>query len=195
MHDAQLINGIRKGDHDTFRFIFDLYYALMCSIAYEYVEDYHLSQNIAEDVMLSIWEKRELLNISTSVKSYLLTSVHNKSIDYLRSYSREAEVVSFESEIGSSSCYIPDQEMFEQIILSELEDKIEDIIREMPEECRKVFLLSRYGDKSYAEIADELNISVNTVKYHIKKALSLLREELKDYILAITALYFYLFNQ
>ena len=66
---------------------------------------------------------------------------------------------------------------------------------EMPEECRKVFLLSRYGDKSYAEIADELNISVNTVKYHIKKALSLLREELKDYILAITALYFYLFNQ
>ena len=195
MHDAQLINGIRKGDHDTFRFIFDNYYALMCSIAYEYVEDYHLSQNIAEDVMLSIWEKRELLNISTSVKSYLLTSVHNKSIDYLRSYSREAEVVSFESEIGSSSCYIPDQEMFEQIILSELEDKIEDIIREMPEECRKVFLLSRYGDKSYAEIADELNISVNTVKYHIKKALSLLREELKDYILAITALYFYLFNQ
>ena len=195
MHDAQLINGIRKGDHDTFRSIFDHYYALMCSIAYEYVEDYHLSQNIAEDVMLSIWEKRELLNISTSVKSYLLTSVHNKSIDYLRSYSREAEVVSFESEIGSSSCYIPDQEMFEQIILSELEDKIEDIIREMPEECRKVFLLSRYGDKSYAEIADELNISVNTVKYHIKKALSLLREELKDYILAITALYFYLFNQ
>lgn len=195
MHDAQLINGIRKGDHDTFRFIFDHYYALMCSIAYEYVEDYHLSQNIAEDVMLSIWEKRELLNISTSVKSYLLTSVHNKSIDYLRSYSREAEVVSFESEIGSSSCYIPDQEMFEQIILSELEDKIEDIIREMPEECRKVFLLSRYGDKSYAEIADELNISINTVKYHIKKALSLLREELKDYILAITALYFYLFNQ
>ena len=48
MHDAQLINGIRKGDHDTFRFIFDHYYALMCSIAYEYVEDYHLSQNIAE---------------------------------------------------------------------------------------------------------------------------------------------------
>lgn len=195
MHDAQLINGIRKGDHDTFRFIFAPLLALMCSIALEYVEDYHISQNIAEDVMLSIWEKRELLNISTSVKSYLLTSVHNKSIDYLRSYSREAEVVSFESEIGSSSCYIPDQEMFEQIILSELEDKIEDIIREMPEECRKVFLLSRYGDKSYAEIADELNISVNTVKYHIKKALSLLREELKDYILAITALYFYLFNQ
>ena len=195
MHDAQLINGIRKGDHDTFRFIFDHYYALMCSIAYEYVEDYHLSQNIAEDVMLSIWEKREQLIISTSVKSYLLTSVHNKCIDYLRSRSREAEVFSLESEIGSSSCYIPDQEMFEQIVSSELEKKIEEIIQSMPEECKKVFLLSRYGNKSYAEIANELNISVNTVKYHIKKALSLFREELKDYLLTITALYFYLFNQ
>lgn len=195
MYNAQLIKKLREGDHHAYKFIFDHYYALMGAIAYEYVEDYHISQNIVEDVMMSIWEKREQLIISTSVKSYLLTSVHNKCIDYLRSRSREAEVFSLESEIGSSSCYIPDQEMFEQIVSSELEKKIEEIIQSMPEECKKVFLLSRYGNKSYAEIANELNISVNTVKYHIKKALSLFREELKDYLLTITALYFYLFNQ
>ena len=195
MYNAQLIKKHREGDHHANKFIFDHYYALMGAIAYEYVEDYYISQNIVEDVMMSIWEKREQLIISTSVKSYLLTSVHNKCIDYLRSRSREAEVFSLESEIGSSSCYIPDQEMFEQIVLSELEKKIEEIIQSMPEECKKVFLLSRYGNKSYAEIANELNISVNTVKYHIKKALSLFREELKDYLLTITALYFYLFNQ
>ena len=195
MYNAQLIKKLREGVHHAYKFIFDHYYALMGAIAYEYVEDYYISQNIVEDVMMSIWEKREQLIISTSVKSYLLTSVHNKCIDYLRSRSREAEVFSLESEIGSSSCYIPDQEMFEQIVLSELEKKIEEIIQSMPEECKKVFLLSRYGNKSYAEIANELNISVNTVKYHIKKALSLFREELKDYLLTITALYFYLFNQ
>ena len=195
MYNAQLIKKLSEGDHHAYKFIFDHYYALMGAIAYEYVEDYYISQNIVEDVMMSIWEKREQLIISTSVKSYLLTSVHNKCIDYLRSRSREAEVFSLESEIGSSSCYIPDQEMFEQIVSSELEKKIEEIIQSMPEECKKVFLLSRYGNKSYAEIANELNISVNTVKYHIKKALSLFREELKDYLLTITALYFYLFNQ
>ena len=186
MYNAQLIKKLREGDHHAYKFIFDHYYALMGAIAYEYVEDYYISQNIVEDVMMSIWEKREQLIISTSVKSYLLTSVHNKCIDYLRSRSREAEVFSLESEIGSSSCYI---------VSSELEKKIEEIIQSMPEECKKVFLLSRYGNKSYAEIANELNISVNTVKYHIKKALSLFREELKDYLLTITALYFYLFNQ
>ena len=195
MYNAQLIKKLREGDHHAYKFIFDHYYALMGAIAYEYVEDYYISQNIVEDVMMSIWEKREQLIISTSVKSYLLASVLNKCIDYLRSRSREAEVFSLESEIGSSSCYIPDQEMFEQIVSSELEKKIEEIIQSMPEECKKVFLLSRYGNKSYAEIANELNISVNTVKYHIKKALSLFREELKDYLLTIIALYLYLFNQ
>ena len=195
MYNAQLIKKLREGDHHAYKFIFDHYYALMGAIAYEYVEDYYISQNIVEDVMMSIWEKREQLIISTSVKSYLLASGHNKCIDYLRSRSREAEVFSLESEIGSSSCYIPDQEMFEQIVSSELEKKIEEIIQSMPEECKKVFLLSRYGNKSYAEIANELNISVNTVKYHIKKALSLFREELKDYLLTIIALYLYLFNQ
>ncbi|MCS2956454.1 hypothetical protein NXX53_03105 [Bacteroides salyersiae] len=79
----------------------------MGAIAYEYVEDYYISQNIVEDVMMSIWEKREQLIISTSVKSYLLASVHNKCIDYLRSRSREAEVFSLESEIGSSSLLHP----------------------------------------------------------------------------------------
>jgi RNA polymerase sigma-70 factor, ECF subfamily len=195
MHNAQLIKKLKEGDHQAYKYIFDHYYALMGAIAFEYVEDYYISQNIVEDVMMSMWEKREQLTISTSVKSYLLTSVRNKCIDYLRGQSREAEVFSLESEVGSSSCYIPDQEMFEQIVLSELEEKIEKIIQSMPEECKKVFLLSRYGDKSYTEIADELNISVNTVKYHIKKALNLFREELKDYLLTITALYFYLFNQ
>ena len=112
MYNAQLIKKLREGDHHAYKFIFDHYYALMGAIAYEYVEDYYISQNIVEDVMMSIWEKREQLIISTSVKSYLLTSVHNKCIDYLRSRSREAEVFSLESEIGSSSCYIPDQEMF-----------------------------------------------------------------------------------
>lgn len=193
MQDAQLIDRLRLGDHQAFKLIFDQYYTLMCAIAYEYVEDYYASQNIAEDVMLSIWEKRAQLNISVSLKSYLLSAVRNRSIDYLRSNSREIEAVSFESETGSSYCFVPDEELFGQIVLLELENRIQRIIDMMPEECKKVFLLSRYEEKSYQEIADELNISINTVKYHIKKALSLLREELKEYVVMVIALYYYLF--
>ena len=79
MHNAQLIKKLKEGDHHAYKFIFDHYYALMGAIAYEYVEDYYISQNIVEDVMMSIWEKREQLIISTSVKSYLTI---NASITY-----------------------------------------------------------------------------------------------------------------
>lgn len=194
MQNTQLADRLKHGDHQAFKLIFNQYYVLMCAVAYEYVEDYYISQNIAEDVMLSVWEKHTQINISVSIKSYLLRAVRNKSIDYLRCHSREVEAFSFESVTGSSSCFIPDQELFEQIVLFELEDKIQKIIEAMPDECRKVFLMSRFEEKSYSEIAEELNISINTVKYHIKRALSLLREDLKEYILTVIVLCSCLFH-
>lgn len=194
MQDAELVEKLKKGSHQAFKFIFNEYYALMCSVSYEYVADTHISQNIAEDVMLSIWEKRGQLNISISLKSYLLSAVRNRSIDYLRTHSREVEAVSIESTSGSNSCFVPDEELFDRIVLFELEEKIATVVESMPDECRKVFILSRYEEKSYSEIAEELHISINTVKYHIKRALCLLRAELKDYILVVIAIYNYLFN-
>lgn len=66
-----------------------------------------------------------------------------------------------------------------------MENKINSIINELSPECRAVFKMSRFDGMKYEEIASELNISVNTVKYHMKNALGKLRLELKDYILSI----------
>jgi len=195
MSEAQLIERLKTGDHQAYKLIFDKYYALMCAVALEYVEDDHISQNIAEDVMLSIWEKREHLKITASVKSYLLGAVRNRSIDYLRRNSREMESVSYDSIPNGAGCFAPEEDIFEKMVLLELEDRIKEVIGTMPVESRKVFILSRYEEKSYSEIADELHISINTVKYHIKQALSILREGLKDYVVIITVVYFYLFHQ
>lgn len=192
--ETHLIEQLREGNHQAFKLIFERYYSLMCAIAYEYVEDTYICQNIAEDVMLSIWEKREQLHISVSIKSYLLTSVRNRSIDYLRGKSRKMDSVSYDDIPGISECFIPDEEIFEKIVLLELEDKISEIVDKMSPESRNVFILSRYEEKSYVEIAEELHISVNTVKYHIKQALALLREGLKDYLIVIVISYFYLFH-
>lgn len=79
--------------------------------------------------------------------------------------------------------------------MEELETMISEKIALLPEECQKVFYLSRYENKSYAEIAEELNISINTVKYHIKNALSTLRRELEPYLLLILSVYFSLFSK
>ena len=65
----------------------------MCAIAYEYIEDEYICQGIAEDVLLSVWEKRKQLDINISLKGYLIRSVRNRSIDYLRSNVQETKVV------------------------------------------------------------------------------------------------------
>lgn len=178
--DHKLLAQLKKGNQNAFRTMFDEYYSLLCAIAYHYVRDTSVSQILAEDALLSIWDKHEDITFITSLKAYLMRTVRNKSIDYLRSSKIEETFINIE-EVGNY-CFIPDEELFEKYVLAELEEKIEEAISTLPDECKNVFIMSRYDDKSYQEIADYLNISINTVKYHMKHALSLLREELKDYL-------------
>ena len=140
----------------------------------------------------TLWEKRhEALPVS-SLKAYLLKAVRNHSIDYLRTQKNE-QFLDLES--VTSRCFVREEDIFERYVMEELEAMISEKIALLPEECQKVFYLSRYENKSYAEIAEELNISINTVKYHIKNALSTLRKELGPYLLLILSVYFSLFSK
>lgn len=187
-----LLDWLRKDKQNAFRELFDQYYSLLCAIAYHYVKDTSISQTLAEDALLSIWEKHEDITFTTSLKSYLMRSVRNKSIDYLRSSRLEQTFINIE-EFGNYS-FISDEEVFEKYLLAELEEKIENAINTLPDESKSVFIMSRFEEKSYQEIADHLNISINTVKYHMKRALSLLRDELKDYLIVTIVLYRMFFN-
>ncbi|MFR2069665.1 MAG: RNA polymerase sigma-70 factor [Bacteroides nordii] len=192
--ETELLIQLRNGEHNAFRRLFDLYYALMCAIAYEYIEDEYICQGIAEDVLLSVWEKRKQLDINISLKGYLIRSVRNRSIDYLRSNVQETKVVRMNTIDEYETCFIADEELFDKIALLELEDKIEEIVSTLPVECRTVFQMSRFEGLSNQEIAERLNISINTVKYHIKKALSVLKEGLGDYLFAIVVAFVFLFR-
>ena len=148
--------------------------------------------NIIAFCVFTLWEKRhEALPVS-SLKAYLLKAVRNHSIDYLRTQKNE-QFLDLES--VTSRCFVREEDIFERYVMEELETMISEKIALLPEECQKVFYLSRYENKSYAEIAEELNISINTVKYHIKNALSTLRRELEPYLLLILSVYFSLFSK
>lgn len=192
LKEHTLIDWLRKDKQKAFRKIFDQYYSLLCAIAYHYVKDTSVSASLAEDALLSIWEKYEDITFTTSLKSYLMRTVRNKSIDYLRISRLEQTFIDIE-EFGNYS-FISDEEVFEKYMLAELEEKIVDAIGTLPEECRNVFIMSRFDERSYQEIADHLNISINTVKYHMKRALSLLRDELKDYLVLMVVFYKIFFN-
>ncbi len=183
---------LKNGNEKAFNIIFNEYYSFLCAVAYQYVQDVQISEAVAEDVFFTLWEKRGEVLPVISLKAYLLKAVRNHSIDYLRTRKDEQFL---DLEAATSRCFVHEEDIFERYVMEELQAMISEKIALLPEECRKVFCLSRYENKSYAEIAEELYISVNTVKYHIKNALSILRKELEPYLLLVVSACLSLFSK
>lgn len=189
--DENIIDYLQKGEEDAFRYIYDKYYGYLCAVAKGYLCDNDMAETVVEDVIYNIWEIREKLNIHTSLHSYLIRSVKNRAINYLQQeyIAKEVSVNSLQDYTDIESFYfIEEEHPLEKILETELESAIATAIDNLSEECRKAFVMSRYHDMKYEEIAAQMGISVNTVKYHIKNALSRLRIDLKDYLMVLLLL-------
>lgn len=154
--------------------------------AKEYVLFDEEAENIVQDIFLMLWEKREALRVDVSLTAYLFTLVKNKCIDFLRHQMVEqmySENVKneYNEELNVKLFAL---ESFDHNFSSEedIETLLRNAIDKLPERCRLIFIKSRIEGKKYKEIAEELNLSVNTVEGQISIALKKLREELKDYL-------------
>ncbi|MBN2482546.1 MAG: RNA polymerase sigma-70 factor [Bacteroidales bacterium] len=182
--DKYLIESIRKGDYAAYEIVFKSYYSMLCKYATGIVNNPDTAEDIVTDVLVRIWEFPEKINIHTSLKGYLIRSVRNACINYLtRRHKRFQELNPETIEKLNSFLPVPNSDIpADQMIGNELEAKLDQIICELPSECGKIFLLSRRESLSHREIATRLNISENTVKVQIYRALSKIREALKYYL-------------
>lgn len=188
-----IIEQLKTGKERAYKFLYDHHYQILCHVASQYVKDDFLAETIVGDVIFYMWEVRETLNITTSLRSYLMTSVRNRCLDYLKSQQCQHEMYMSSPRFQDFPVlnYIKgDDYPLGKLLEKELEGEIMMAIARLPEDCRRVFHLSRFEEKKYNEIADELGISVNTVKYHIKRALVLLHEDLHKYLTVAIALLF-----
>ena len=186
--DNNVMIYLREGNEYAFRFIFDKYYDFLCMVADSYLRDEYISETIVGDIIYNLWEIKDNIDIKYSLRSYLVRSVKNRCINYLQQeyIQREISINQYEDKAAIEELFfIENKHPLESLLEQELENKINSIINELSPECRAVFKMSRCDGMKYEEIASELNISVNTVKYHMKNALGKLRLELKDYILSI----------
>ena len=182
-----IVEQLKAGKERAYKFLYDQHYQILCHVAAQYVKDDFLAETIVGDVIFHIWEIRESLEIKTSIRSYLMSSVRNRCLDYLKSQYNQKEQVMSSSGLQDFPVlhYIKgDDHPLGRLLEQELEGEIIKAIDRLPEECRRVFKLSRFEEKKYDEIAEELGISMNTVKYHIKRALALLHEDLGKYLAA-----------
>lgn len=168
-------------DKEAFKKLFTDFFAPLCVYAHRFVEDLSISEDLVQDVFFNLWKNRKSLEIRTSTRNFLVTNVKNSCIDYLRRKEVEAKYTAAQSQ-HSDSMY--DTE--DLYIISELEENINKALAKLPDKIRIVFEMNRFHDLTYAEIAQQKEISVKTVEAYMTKALKHLREELKDYLPFIT---------
>ncbi len=155
-----------------FERLFKELYPVAVIYARKFVYDLDTSRDIAQQVFIKIYEKRETLVISSSMKSYVLQSVRNSSINYLKqkqTQQRHASFIQERTEISNDS---------DTLIASEFEQQIFDLIHQLPDRCQQVFKMNRFEGKKNKEIAQELDISIRTVETQISKALKFLRQNI-----------------
>ena len=188
-----IVKQLKAGQERAYKYLYDQHYQVLCYVAAQYVKDDFLAETIVGDVIFHLWEVRETVEITTSLRRYLMTSVRRRCMDYLKSQYNQYEVVMSSTEWQDFPVlnYVKEDDYpLGRLLEQELEGEITKAIGRLPEECRCVFQMSRFEEKKYEEIARELQISVNTVKYHIKHALALLREDLGKYLTIVMLMLF-----
>ena len=172
------------GDITAFEMLFRTYYQPLCNYAFTFLQDKEDAEEIVQSTFLLVWEKRETLAIRTSVKPYLYAMVRNACLNVIKHEKIKQRFVGEEIALAQRS----HDSVAQTVASNELEYRIKVAMEELPEQCRLVFKLSRFEELKYAEIAEQLSISVKTVENHMGKALKIMREQLKDFLPLIVVL-------
>lgn len=184
MLSKDILEGLKNGDENAYRYLYDEYYAKLCRVANFYVRDTYVSENLVGDLIFYLWEKREELVFHDSLNAYLYTSIRNRCYNYLNQahVQRESSITQIQEDSLIFSIHSETDLPIGILMEKELQNVVDLAIERLPAQTKKVFELKRFDDLSYEDIAVKLNISVNTVRYHIKSALRTLREELGEFL-------------
>ena len=162
------------------------YFSKMKYFAKEYVISEEDAENIVQDVFVELWENKEMLNMHMNLTAYLFTTIKNKCLNHLRhklvvqetaNKLQEEYTISLRMNLDSLETF--DNNLFSD---QDIEKLISRALDALPEKCRAIFIMSKIEGKKHNEIAQELNISINTVGSQIGIAYKKLRTELKDYL-------------
>jgi RNA polymerase sigma-70 factor (family 1) len=180
---------ISQGDKKAYEHVFKTYYQPLCHYCCSLLKDIDEAEEVVQTVFYNLWSKRESLQISSSIKSYVYRAVHNDSMNRIKHGKvKKMYAQDYKSSMGNSHSGT------DVLEAKELSSRIHAAIDSLPEQCGHVFRLSRFENLKYSEIAEQLDISVKTVENHMGKALRLLREKLKDYLPAMAWLFFMIGN-
>lgn len=182
--DGYIIKDIQEGNIKTFEDIFINYCPFLEKFAEGYVINKEEASDIVQSVFLTFWERKEKLKEDTNLNNYLITLTKNQCLNYLKHLKAKQNYL--QSLTSNANEFLLNYYALERLdenklIFKELSTTIENAIDSLPGQCREIFIMSRFENMKYHEIADKLGISVKTVEKKMSISLEILRVALKDY--------------
>lgn len=174
------ISGKPQQQYDDLAFeqLFKTHYKALHAYANVILKDDDLAEEIVQGMFLRFWEKRDLLNIQSSLKAYLYKCIYNDSLNYLK----HEKIKVKHQEFTYHTMNTHHEPASAKVELTELEVNLRKALNELPEQCRAIFQMSRFEELKYREIADQLGLSIKTVENQMGKALRVLRLKLSDFL-------------
>jgi len=174
--ERDLLDRLRGGEEEAFASIFRAHYAHLVSAAEAILRERAPAEDVAQDVLLNLWQQREKIVLETSLRPYLFRAVRNRALNQIRHrrIAERSDPVAFPSRTAPPA----DRAFMEK----ELDVALHDAVGKLPERCREVFELSRVHGLKYAEIAQVLDISIKTVETQMGRAIRTLRERLAPWL-------------
>ena len=167
------INGV-QGQVNNIEVIFKEYYGSLCYFASRFLKDEEVIEDLVQDVFITLLEKKMLFQSEVHLKNFLYLSIRNSCLNYIRSTRSKDRYI-------ASLAYEEQADNFEEsIILTEIHRELAAAVEKLPEECRKVFQLCYFRGVDNESAAQELGLSVNTVKAQKARGNKILKENLKD---------------
>ncbi|PKO96053.1 MAG: RNA polymerase sigma-70 factor [Bacteroidetes bacterium HGW-Bacteroidetes-7] len=178
INDLFLFKKIKEGNIETFEKVFKENYSPLLYYSAGITGRIEVAEEIIQELFYQIWKDREKINILSSLKGYLYSAVKNRSLQYCERLRNENN---YKESIKSAPLSTSGHSPQENLEASELEGIIKQTMDKMPERRLKIFKMHRFENRRYAEIAQNLSVSVKTVEAEMTKALKALRKDIEYY--------------
>lgn len=181
----KLIPFLRQGEKKAFEEIYTDFFGVMYHLSLEYLHNEKVSEEIVQDSFMKLWEIRETINDQFNIRNFLYTITKNNCLNYLRNQKIALKHIENIKYLEMQFNYEALEKLGNYSEFEELRQLIDRAIEALPDDLRETFLLSRFEELHYKEIAEKLSVSIKTVEARITKTLRILRQDLKDYVTII----------
>ena len=173
-HDKELLQQLKNGDYKAYDLIFLKYYKLLCINSYFFLKDEQEAKDLVQNFFIEMWDKKLYMSLEGDIKGYLYRSVKNRSLNCLRTAENAAK-----KQVAYELVYQTDL-YTEDITRPELAyNSLKEALKELPDKRREALQMVYFENKKYIDAADEMGISINSLKTHLKIGLKNLRDKIK----------------